>query len=86
MSAMPDKRPVIVTARKPRQRKQPKVKTQSDAVPRRIVSARKPKVRQTAAENLSPEEVRRRGDAAVELFRELVRRATGRRPKAIGSD
>ena len=31
-------------------------------------------------EDLTPEELQRRGDAADALFREVVRRATGRTP------
>ncbi len=74
MLSMARKPPIIVTARKPRPRKVPKAKAEAKPAPTRIVSARKPNDRKPPPD-LSPEEVKRRGDAAVELFRELVRRA-----------
>ena len=41
-----------------------------------IVTARRPGAR-SSVEDMAPEEHRRRGEAATELWRELVRRATG---------
>ncbi len=77
MAATSDKRPVIVTARKPRPRKVPRAIADATSTPPRIVGTSEPKPRQTTGEELSPEEVKRRGNAADELFRELVRRVTG---------
>ena len=76
---MSDKPPVIVTARKPRRLTRPKVKGEAPAMPQRIVTSRKPgSWRARSAEpDLSPEELQRRGDAADELWRELVRRVSG---------
>ncbi len=45
----------------------------------RIVTARKPRGRFGDVPDMTPEEHQRRGDAAVELFREIVRRATASR-------
>jgi hypothetical protein len=43
-----------------------------------IVTARKPGKRYADVPDLTPEEHQRRGEAAVALWRELVRRATGK--------
>jgi hypothetical protein len=43
-----------------------------------IVIARKPGKRYADVPDMTPEEHRRRGDAASALWRELVRRATGK--------
>jgi len=43
-----------------------------------IVTARRPGRRFADVPDMTPEEHRRRGDAATELWRELVRRATGK--------
>jgi hypothetical protein len=42
-----------------------------------IITARRPGAR-SSIEDMTPEEHRRRGDAAVALWRELVRQAAGR--------
>ena len=79
--AMPDmtaKRPVVVTAQKPRQRPQPKAKAEATPPTSRIVTARKPGAWRKIPEDISPEEHRRRGYAAVELWHELVRQATAK--------
>jgi hypothetical protein len=69
---MPGKPPVIVTARKPR-RKPPRATAEAmPAVPRIFRKAQS-----TDEAAITAEELQRRGDAADELFRELVRRATG---------
>lgn len=78
MLAMAKKPPVIATARKPRPRKAPQAKAEAATTPSRIVSARKPGSWRTDVPDLSPEEVIRRGDAAYELWCELVRRTTGK--------
>jgi hypothetical protein len=44
-----------------------------------IVTVRRPRGRFGDAPDLTPEEHKRRGDAADALFRELVRQATGKR-------
>ncbi|HZD77755.1 MAG TPA: hypothetical protein VE218_12165 [Acidobacteriaceae bacterium] len=44
----------------------------------RIVTSRSKRGRLGEVEDLTPEEHQRRGDAADALFRELVRRATGK--------
>jgi hypothetical protein len=69
--------PVVVTARKSQLRKAPK-RAEAEATPTspRIVKARRPGARH--AEDLSPEELQQRRKAADELWRELVRRATGK--------
>ena len=79
MLAMARKPSSIVTARKSRPRKAPKP-AESGATPAspRIVTARKPGSRHADAPDLSPEELRQRRKAADELWRELVRRATGK--------
>lgn len=66
--------PVIVTARKPRRAPRSKPKTEIPSMPRRIVTAHKRGVWRVGVSDLSPEDAQRRGDAADELFRELVRR------------
>jgi hypothetical protein len=73
---MPDKRPAVVTARKPRPRTMSKAEAEATQPAPRIVSARKPGSQRRVVPNLSPEEVKRRGDAAEAVWRELVRRAT----------
>ena len=79
MPAMAQKPPGIVTARNARPRKAPKpTKAEVAPKPARIVRARKPGAWRKLAPDLSPEEVIRRGDAAYELWRELVRRTTGK--------
>jgi hypothetical protein len=40
-----------------------------------IVTARRPRARSVEVPDMTPEEHRRRGDAATELWRELMRRA-----------
>ena len=76
---MPDKPPVIVTALKPRRLTGPKVKGEAPAMPQRIVTARKRGAwRLDGLGDPSPEELTRRADAADELFREMVRRVTGK--------
>lgn len=67
---------MIVTARKPRPRKAHRAVAGATAAPPRIVGASEPKPRQAIGQDLSPEEVHRRGNAADDLFRELVRRVT----------
>jgi hypothetical protein len=78
---MAQKPPVIVTARKPRPRTPPKAKAEATPLPTRIVTARKPGSR-VPPPDLSPEEVNRRRDASVEIWRELVRRAMGKKKGA----
>lgn len=73
MQAMVKKPRVIVTARRPRRKTQPKAKFDPSPTPSRIIKART-----QAGPDLSPEEVQRRVDASDELWRELVRRATGK--------
>jgi hypothetical protein len=75
---MPGKPPVIVTyvnrPKRPPRRRAPAVKIAGPAV----VTMRAKPGRFGVAPNLDDEEHRRRGDAADALFRELVRRATGK--------
>jgi hypothetical protein len=73
---MAHKPPSIVTARKAR-RKAPKP-AQAEATPAspRIVKARRPGAPRVP--DLSPEELQQRRKTADELWRELVRRATGK--------
>ncbi|HEY1840712.1 MAG TPA: hypothetical protein VGG53_10895 [Mycobacterium sp.] len=44
--------------------------------PSRIVTANRPHANRTVVPDLTPEEHQRRGDAADEMFRELVRRVS----------
>ena len=67
------KRPVIITAGKPRRRRSPKATIEATPPFPRIVGEPAP-----SGAELSAEELRRRADAVTELLRELVRRATGR--------
>ena len=72
---MPTKPPIVVTARKPRPRRTSRAATEAAPPTSRIVGVgTRQGPAMTAAEC---EELQRRGDAADELFRELVRRATG---------
>ena len=80
---MAQKPPVISTARKPCPRKAPKAKAEATPTPPRIVTARRPGAWRKLTPDLSPEEVIRRGDAAYELWCELVRRATGKEYKRV---
>jgi hypothetical protein len=69
----------IVTARKSRPRKAPnpsKAEATPTPAPTRIVKARRPGAPRVP--DLSPEELQQRRKAADELWRELVRRATGK--------
>jgi hypothetical protein len=74
-TAIPKKPSSIVTARKPATRKAPKP-AKAEATPTRIVKARRPGAPHVP--DLSPEELRQRRKAADEVWRELVRRATGK--------
>jgi hypothetical protein len=62
----------IVTARKPRLRRLPKATAEATPASTRIVGKPRP-----VGTEISTEEHTRRGDAAEELFRELVHRASG---------
>ena len=77
-AAMPEmpRKPSIVTARKPRHKAPKPAKAEATPTPPRIVKARKPGARHVP--DLSPEELQQRRAAADELWRELVRRATGK--------
>jgi hypothetical protein len=66
------KPPIIVTARKPRPRKLTAAAKATGLTTRIVGKTEQP------GDWPSPEEHQRRGDAADELFRELVRRATGK--------
>jgi hypothetical protein len=74
---MPAKPPVIVTyhhrPKRPPKKRPPASKIAGPV----IVTMRAKPGRFGAAPDLTDEEHRQRGDAADELFRELVRRATG---------
>ena len=75
---MPQKPPAVVTAHKPRPRKAPKAKAEATLTSTRIVTVRKQGSWRAAVPDLSPAEVKWRANAAEELWRELVRRATGK--------
>ena len=72
----------IVTAKNPKRLKGPVIRLGQEPPPpeaesSRIVTAkRKPSSRFGPVQDFDAEEHQRRGDAAAELFRELVRRAT----------
>jgi hypothetical protein len=78
---MASKPPVILTARKPRPRRTVTATAAAVPLPSRIVDASRPQVPSKAAAEL--EEHQRRGETADELFRELVRRATGKQYRRV---
>jgi hypothetical protein len=52
----------------------------------RIVTARRPRARSSVeVPDMTPEEHRRRGEAAAALWRELVRRVTGKVQRGYGA-
>jgi hypothetical protein len=73
--------PAIVTSASKRTHRQVPDVVVSDE-PSAIVTAKNPRRRGSPGEapDITPEEHKRRGDAADALFRELVRQATGKRP------
>jgi hypothetical protein len=69
--------PAIVT-NAPRQTPAPKPAAADDRKPAIVTAKRRRRSRFGDVPDMTPEEHQRRGDAADTLFREIVRRATGK--------